>query len=58
MRRPPEKLYRIKVVLTWFERGDPSHQAIPDLYERAMQAISAKDQRHITGVEVKRRFRV
>jgi len=57
-KRPAEKLYRIKVVLTWFARADHTKQAIKKLSAAAVSVICPGSQRHITGVEIKRRFRV
>lgn len=58
MKRPAEKLYRIKVTLTWFERHAPNRNAMKDLASRGARAVTSGDQHHITGVDVKRRFRV
>jgi hypothetical protein len=58
MKRPAEKLYRIRVVLTWFERCPKTKQTVLHLSARALRAITARDRDHITTVEIKRRFRV
>jgi len=58
MKRPAEKLYRIQVTMTWFERHVPDRKAVQDLSLKGLLAVTPRAQHRITAIEIKRRFRV
>jgi hypothetical protein len=58
MKRPAEKLYRVKVVLTWFMRHTRDAIAMKALSVEAVNAVQPSCQHHITAIEIKRRFRL